>query len=53
MLKDNAAVANLAVRDIAVARKFYEDTLGFEVADHEDEMVYAYESGGSRFLIYQ
>ena len=53
MLKDNAAVANLAVRDIAAARKFYEDTLGFEIADQEGEDVCAYESGGSRFLIYQ
>lgn len=53
MLKDNAAIANLAVRDIAAARKFYEDTLGFEVVDQEGETVCAYESGGSRFLIYQ
>jgi catechol 2,3-dioxygenase-like lactoylglutathione lyase family enzyme len=53
MLKDNETVANLAVRDIAAARKFYEDTLGFEIADQEGEEVCAYESGGSRFLIYQ
>ncbi|HEU4839380.1 MAG TPA: VOC family protein [Micavibrio sp.] len=53
MLKDNATVANLAVRDIAAARKFYEDTLGFEIADQEGEDVCAYESGSSRFLIYQ
>lgn len=53
MLKDSATVANLAVKDIAVARKFYEDTLGFDVIDNEGDLVYAYESGGSRFMIYQ
>jgi catechol 2,3-dioxygenase-like lactoylglutathione lyase family enzyme len=53
MLKDKTAVANLAVKDIRAARAFYEDVLGFEVVDHEGDLVFAYQSGGSRFLIYK
>lgn len=53
MLKDKTVVANLAVKDIQTARHFYEDTLGFDVVDHEGDLVFAYQSGNSRFMIYQ
>jgi catechol 2,3-dioxygenase-like lactoylglutathione lyase family enzyme len=53
MLKDNAAFANLAVKDINAAREFYEDTLGFKVVEKEGDEFVAYESGGTRFFVYQ
>ena len=53
MLQDIDAIANLAVKDLAVARKFYEDTLGFEAVDHEGDEVVVYRSGASRFNVYR
>ena len=53
MLKDSSVVTNLPVKDIVAARRFYEDTLGFEVVDTEGDEVVAYESGGARFMIYK
>ena len=32
MLGDSEAIATIAVKDLTVARKFYEGTLGLEVA---------------------
>ena len=37
MLGNANAVANLAVRDIATARRFYEGTLGLTPVDHEGD----------------
>ena len=52
-LTGSDAIANLAVRDLALARDFYEDTLGFEpVATEGDELV-TYRSGNSRFNVYR
>jgi glyoxalase/bleomycin resistance protein/dioxygenase superfamily protein len=40
MLGETDAIANLAVKDLNVAKKFYEDTLGFTRIDSEgDELV--------------
>lgn len=53
VLTGSDAIANLAVRDLALARDFYEDTLGFEpVATEGDELV-TYRSGNSRFNVYR
>jgi catechol 2,3-dioxygenase-like lactoylglutathione lyase family enzyme len=35
MLNDVDAIANLAVKDLKVARQFYEDTLGLEPVEFE------------------
>jgi catechol 2,3-dioxygenase-like lactoylglutathione lyase family enzyme len=53
MLRDRNAVANLAVKDLKAARKFYEGTLGFEVAGSEGDELVAYRSGTSTFNVYR
>ena len=53
MLRNRNAVANLAVKDLKAARKYYEGTLGFEPAASEGEELVAYRSGGSTFNVYQ
>jgi catechol 2,3-dioxygenase-like lactoylglutathione lyase family enzyme len=53
MLANKAAAANIAVRNIAAARKFYEGTLGLKEAGTEGNELVAYESGGSRILVYR
>ena len=52
MLGNINAVANLAVKDLAVARRFYEDTLGLTPADTDCEDMIAYRSGNSRINVY-
>ena len=53
MLQHQDAVANLAVKDLGAARKFYEGTLGFQPIDHEGEEVVVYRSGNTRFNVYR
>ena len=53
MLGNKDAVATLAVKNLAAARKFYEDTLGLKQIDEEGEEVVVYESGGSRINVYR
>jgi catechol 2,3-dioxygenase-like lactoylglutathione lyase family enzyme len=53
MLGNRDAHPDLAVRNIAAARKFYGDTLGLkEVANEGDEFV-VYESGNTTFHVYR
>ena len=53
MLNDKDAVANLAVKDLKVARKFYEGTLGLKPVDTEGEEVVVYRSGNSVINVYR
>ena len=53
MLADKDAMATIAVRDMAVARKFYEQTLGFSPAGTEGPGVVTLRSGNSTVLIYE
>ena len=53
MLGDIDAIANVAVRDLDVARKFYEGKLGLTPADAECEGVVAYRSGNTRLYVYR
>ena len=53
VLTETDAIANLAVRDLPLARDFYEDTLGFEAVAHEGDEVITYRSGNSRFNVYR
>jgi len=53
LLADADAVANLAVRDLAEARKFYEGLLGFEQVDEEDGELIVYKSGKTVFNVYR
>lgn len=53
MLRDKDAVANLAVKDLKVARKFYEGTLEFEPVGSEGDELVVYRSGKSRLNVYR
>jgi len=53
MLRDRDAVANLAVKDLNVARKFYEQTLGFEPVGHQANELIVYRSGTTTFNVYR
>jgi catechol 2,3-dioxygenase-like lactoylglutathione lyase family enzyme len=52
-LRDNNAVATIAVKDLGVARQFYEDTLGLEVEGSEEMGVLTCKSGGSKLFVYE
>lgn len=53
MLGDNEAMATIAVRNIAVAKTFYEGTLGLRQTGTEGEQLVSYQSGNSTLLVYQ
>ncbi len=53
MLGNKDALANVAVKDLARARRFYEGTLGLEKVDEEGEEVLAFKSGNSTLLVYR
>jgi catechol 2,3-dioxygenase-like lactoylglutathione lyase family enzyme len=53
MLRDRDAVANLAVKDLNVAKTFYEGTLGFEPVGHEADELIVYRSGKVTFNVYR
>ena len=53
MLQDFDVIATVAVRDLAVARRFYEQTLGLTPIDSQDGEVVTYKSGGSKLGVYR
>ena len=53
MLGDKDVAANIAVKDLNVAKKFYEDTLGLKQVDAEDEEVIVFKSGNSTIIVYR
>ena len=53
MLGDKDAVATIAVKDLEVARKFYEDKVGLTPVPSEESSVLSYKSGASQILVYQ
>lgn len=53
MLSEIDAVANLAVKDLPAARRFYENTLGFKAVGNEGDELIVYKSGNTAFNVYQ
>jgi catechol 2,3-dioxygenase-like lactoylglutathione lyase family enzyme len=53
MLADKDAAANVAVKNLKTAKKFYEGTLGLKPVGKEGEDLIAYRSGGSTLLVYE
>jgi catechol-2,3-dioxygenase len=53
MLGDKEAVATLAVKDLAAARKFYEGTLGLKPVDTQGSEAVTYKSGSSTVIVYR
>jgi catechol 2,3-dioxygenase-like lactoylglutathione lyase family enzyme len=51
-LAEKDAAANVAVRDLAKAKKFYEGTLGLKPVGGEGDHLVAYRSGRSTLLVY-
>ena len=53
MLRESDAVANLAVKDLTAATRFYERVLGFEPVGRQADEVVIYRSGASTFNVYR
>ena len=53
MLGDKDAAANIAVKNLETAKKFYEDTLGLTQMGAEGQEVIVYKSGNSTVNVYQ
>ena len=53
MLKDQDATVTIPVKDIEVARKFYDETVGLERAQNAQPGMLSYKSGGSTVMVYQ
>lgn len=53
MLKNQDAMATIAVKDIESAKNFYENKLGLEPADNMEAGVLVYQSGKTQLLVYQ
>ncbi|WP_309680248.1 VOC family protein [Polaromonas sp.] len=52
MLASKDAMATIAVRTIDVARKFYEQKLGFKPLESSEDSVLNYQSGKTTLLVY-
>ena len=52
-LKDKTSIATIAVRDLALSRKFYEEKLGLPLLETDTGHYAAYKTGTSRLLVYQ
>ncbi|HEX6101371.1 MAG TPA: VOC family protein [Thermoanaerobaculia bacterium] len=52
MLSNTDAAVTIAVRDIDVAKKFYEGTLGLQPSKDQEEGTLAYESPKSMIFVY-
>jgi catechol 2,3-dioxygenase-like lactoylglutathione lyase family enzyme len=52
MLQDRNAVANVAVRDLNVAKNFYEGTLGLRPVSQDSEVI-VFKSGQSTINVYR
>jgi catechol 2,3-dioxygenase-like lactoylglutathione lyase family enzyme len=53
MLADKDAIVMIAVRDLHAAAQFYEQVLGLQKVDSEEEEVLVYRSGASRLNVYR
>jgi catechol 2,3-dioxygenase-like lactoylglutathione lyase family enzyme len=53
MLENRNAIANIAVRNLPAARKFYEGTLGLKAVGTEGDELVAYRSGDSTLFVYR
>ncbi|HSI04708.1 MAG: VOC family protein [Myxococcota bacterium] len=53
MLNKSAAVAMIAVKDLAAAKRFYAETLGLKEVDTMGEEVAVFESGQTKINVYR
>src|SRR5438309_9895257 len=53
MLGEHPVAATVAVRDLAAAKTFYEESLGLKQIDAEGEEAVVYAAGGSTLIVYR
>ena len=53
MLGDKDAIANVAVKDLGVARRFYQETLGLTPVHDDGEEVIVFRSGNTMLQVYR
>jgi catechol 2,3-dioxygenase-like lactoylglutathione lyase family enzyme len=53
MLEDRDAIATIAVKDLDVSSKFYEDTLGLKPDENQGPGARSYRSGDTGVLVYE
>jgi catechol 2,3-dioxygenase-like lactoylglutathione lyase family enzyme len=53
MLGDKEAIANIAVKNLETAKKFYEETLGLTQIGAEGQEVIVFRSGSSTIYVYK
>jgi catechol 2,3-dioxygenase-like lactoylglutathione lyase family enzyme len=53
MLSNSNAIANVAVKNLTVAKNFYADTLGLKQVDAEGEEAIVFKSGDSTLNVYR
>jgi catechol 2,3-dioxygenase-like lactoylglutathione lyase family enzyme len=53
MLETMDVAANIAVKDLDKARRFYADTLGLKQIDKDSDQVIVFQSGLSKILVYK
>jgi len=53
MLNDKDASANIAVKDLEMARKFYGETLGLKQIDSIGDEVAVFSSDSSKLVVYR
>jgi catechol 2,3-dioxygenase-like lactoylglutathione lyase family enzyme len=53
MLGDKEAIATIAVKDLAAAKKFYEGVLGLKLASANEPEAVTFKSGSSRVIVYR
>jgi catechol 2,3-dioxygenase-like lactoylglutathione lyase family enzyme len=53
MLSEKECLATIAVKDLVVAKRFYEKTLGLKSLAHQGEEAVTYKSGDSKLLLYR
>jgi catechol 2,3-dioxygenase-like lactoylglutathione lyase family enzyme len=53
MLSSKNAIANIATKNISVAKEFYQETLGLTVTGNTGEHLFSFKSGNSIIWIYQ
>ena len=53
MLSNRDAVANLAVKNVQAAKKFYEGALGLKQVDAEGSELIVFESGNTKLNVYE
>jgi len=51
-LGSKTAAATVAVKDLAKARRFYEETLGLKLVETEGDQVAVYQTGDSQLMVY-